>query len=448
MKYAHIIAAFYAQVWALRPETLFAMQRLLHLQAGGQKWTEEEIAARIADANAESGYKPVDRLGYCYYAIGTGEPLTPEARRGSSLAKASGTVAVIPIVGIISHRLSMMSSISGPGGTSTTRVAMQLREALDDGNCKAIVFDVDSPGGSVEGVQELASEIYQARKKKPITAVCNAMSASAAYWIASAAKDLVITPSGQAGSIGVYVAHQDESKAMEMDGIKVTLISAGKFKVEGNPTEPLSDAARASLQKKVDDYYTMFVKGVAQNRGASQADVRNGYGEGRMLLAADAVKENLADRVSTFDAVLEEYGVKRGNLSTEASSSLPAPKAVTDVTNVTASTEPDDDPEDGIDRCPCSCEPCKGCTGRSDGKVCDACKSCTTGACACNKGAKGFCQTPHFLGEPTADQKALKQNPHAREEGCRDWKLDPAVSVDPVDYRIQLARRRLEMQRL
>jgi capsid assembly protease len=136
----------------------------------------------------------------------------------------------------------------------------------------------------------------------------------------------VVTPSGQVGSIGVYCAHQDESKALENEGIKINLISAGKFKVEGNPTEPLSPDARAAIQDKVDAYYSMFVNAVARNRGAAAADVRNGYGEGRMLLASDAVKARMADRVATLDDVLAKLGVAtRGSAgSSAAAKPLPA----------------------------------------------------------------------------------------------------------------------------
>ena len=104
----------------------------------------------------------------------------------------------------------------------------------------------------------MAAEIYEARNRKPIIAVVNSMACSAAYWLASAAGDLVCTPSGQAGSIGVYMIHQDVSKALDKEGIKVSLIKAGRYKTEGNSTEPLGAEARAAFQSQVDDVYTQF----------------------------------------------------------------------------------------------------------------------------------------------------------------------------------------------
>jgi len=122
---------------------------------------------------------------------------------------------------------------------------------------------------------------------------------------------LIVTPSGEVGSIGVVAAHMDISKMAESAGLKVTLVSAGKYKTEGNQFEPLSDEARAALQVRVDDYYAMFVKAVARNRGVSPADVRNGFGEGRVVGAKQAVALGMADRVATLDETLARLGVSR-----------------------------------------------------------------------------------------------------------------------------------------
>jgi capsid assembly protease len=290
-KYVRLIGEFYGHAWAVPEDLLLRMHQLLSAQASGVKWSDSEIMDRIAEANASSGYE-------------RREHLAASERRGRN---SGGKVALIPIVGIISHRASMIAEISGAGaGTSIQKLQGQFRQALDDPDCKAIVLDVDSPGGSVEGVMELASEIYAARKQKPITAVCNSMACSAAYWLASAASEVVCTPSGQCGSIGVYMMHQDESEALKKDGVKITVIKAGKYKTEGNPSEPLSQEAYDAFLGKVNDYYGMFVKAVAQYRGVSQNAVREGYGQGRSLLAANAVKENLADRIGPLDDVLGE----------------------------------------------------------------------------------------------------------------------------------------------
>jgi signal peptide peptidase SppA len=212
---------------------------------------------------------------------------------------------------VISNRMNMMQQVSG--GTSVEKLTAQFRAALADPSVKAIVFDVDSPGGAVEGVPELADEIFAARGQKKMVAVANTMAASAAYWLASCADELVVTPSGAVGSIGVFAEHDDMSKALDSEGVKISLVSAGKYKVDGNPYEPLSDTARASLQAQVDAFYGMFTKAVARNRETSVAAVKGGFGEGGMVLAADAVKEGMADKVATMAQTLARFGVAAGS---------------------------------------------------------------------------------------------------------------------------------------
>ena len=413
MKYSRIVSEFYSRIWVLREETLMAMQSLIRQQANGVKWTTEEIRERISAANAASGYVGHENFGARFLARDN-DPIPMLAASGKRNAAAPGSVAVIPLTGIVSHRMSLMSEISGGGGSSIQSLTAQFRQALEDGNCKAIVFDVDSPGGSVEGVMELASEVYEARKQKPSTSVANAMSCSAAYWISSAASDVVITPSGQAGSIGVYMMLADESEALKNDGIKISLIRAGKFKAEGHPSEPLTDEARAFMQSQVNSVYGMFVKSVAQQRGTSQAAVRDGMGQGRSLLANDAVKANLADRTGTLDEVLAKYGVKKSAGRSGSRAEVHAQM---------------DDGE--------ACHACRGCTaadacrGCGPGKACicgcDACKSCDfkTGTKTTHTHAPLAAKKPVDDGpdnEPDNDQDDRDQACHAC-KACRASKF-------------------------
>lgn len=297
--YSRILSAVYSTIWAIQPEKLQAILAFLELKAAGGAPSEDALT-EIRAANVEA------------------------ARKSASLAGTAGSVAVLPLYGLISHRTNVMADISGPGGTSCQQFTKQFRQALNDPNCKAIVIDVDSPGGTVDGVAELAEEIYQARGKKQITAVSDCLMASAAYWIGSAATELVVSPSSMTGSIGVYTSHEDDSQCLEQYGVKVTLVSAGKYKTEGNPFEPLGDEARAAMQQFVDGYYDLFVKAVAKGRGVKADDVRNGFGQGRIVGATQAVKLGMADRVGTLDDVLSGYGANRsGNVSPIAARSTP-----------------------------------------------------------------------------------------------------------------------------
>ena len=116
-----------------------------------------------------------------------------------------------------------------------------------------------------------------------MVASVNAEAGSAAYWLASAFDEIVITPSGSAGSIGAYAVHQDESGLTEKIGVKRRYIAYGKYKTEGNPDEPLTDEAVAEIQRRVDLYGRQFEEAVAANRGVSLATVRADFGQGRML---------------------------------------------------------------------------------------------------------------------------------------------------------------------
>ena len=242
--------------------------------------------------------------------------LTPEAIQAAMGGKRdpkrmqSGGVAVIPVYGTISHRMDMLSSMSG--GTSTESLGKAFDQYMADPDIGTIVLDVDSPGGTVAGVMELSDKIFQARGQgKRIVAVANAMAASAAYWIASAADELVVAPSGVVGSVGVYTIHLDYSRMLDREGVTATIIKAGAHKAEGNPYEKLSDEARAHTQAQVSEIYDEFVQSVARNRGVTVARVEGGFGQGRVVKAKGAVAAGMADRVGTLEDVLSELGVSR-----------------------------------------------------------------------------------------------------------------------------------------
>jgi signal peptide peptidase SppA len=189
------------------------------------------------------------------------------------------------------------------GGTSCEGIASMIDRVVSEG-IGTIVYDLDSPGGTVPGIQELAAKMFALRGQVKQIAQINSLAASAAYWLAAQCDERVCMPSGTAGSIGVYTAHEDLSKALEQEGISVELISAGKYKVEGSPFGPLSPEARAVKQAGVDAAYAQFTKDVARGLGVSPAAVRNGYGEGRALGATDAKAAGLIDRIATMDETL------------------------------------------------------------------------------------------------------------------------------------------------
>lgn len=228
--------------------------------------------------------------------------------RQGRLPKVDGAVAVLPLYGVLTQRGTEWWS-----DTSTDRFGAVFDSAMRNPGIGAVVLDVDSPGGTVYGVRELGDRIYASRGVKPVVAVANSEAASAAYWVAAQAEQLAVTPSGAVGSIGVWAAHEDWSKFEENFGVKTTLVSAGKYKVEGHPYGPLDEEARAEMQRGVDQSYAAFVSAVSRGRSSSVETVRSGFGQGRMVRAQAAVDTGMADRVATLDKVLSELGVRRSD---------------------------------------------------------------------------------------------------------------------------------------
>lgn len=228
----------------------------------------------------------------------------PEEQAGTSkpLRTVKGGVGVIPVYGMIQQRLT--SELLKAGGTAVEEISASLDALLANKAVDAIVLDVDSPGGEVSQVPEIADKLVAARGQKKLYASVNSLAASAGYWIASAAEQVMITPSGYAGSIGVYMLHQDVSKALDAGGIRVSLVSAGKFKTEANPFEPLSADARAHLQSQVDTTHGKFLKALSTFRDKPLDDVRKNFGQGRLMNAEDSVAAGLADRALSFEDLM------------------------------------------------------------------------------------------------------------------------------------------------
>jgi len=171
----------------------------------------------------------------------------------------------------------------------------------------------------VRGTAELAQEIYDSRGVKPIIAQIHSLAASAAYWLASQADEVIVTPSGEAGSIGVYTIHEDISKMLGQEGIEPTVIKAGRNKLEDHPYGPLSEEAQATIQGRVDQSYNAFIRAVAPGRRVGVGTVNDRFDQGRMLGAEELVQRGMADRVATLPQTLERYGASIHPVATSAS---------------------------------------------------------------------------------------------------------------------------------
>lgn len=212
-------------------------------------------------------------------------------------------VAVISIFGVITKNPSFWGFLFG--GTSSVEAGRQLKAALDDPSVDGILLNIDSPGGTVDGTQELAEMIFSFRGRKPIIAFTDGMMASAAYYVGSAADWVYISGDMvSVGSIGVVATHVDYSEHEKQLGVKTTEIVAGKYKRIASPYQPLSTEGRENIQDRVDYMYTIFVNDVAKYRGVSPDRVLNVMADGKMFIGKQAMDAGLVDGVSTFDRLL------------------------------------------------------------------------------------------------------------------------------------------------
>jgi signal peptide peptidase SppA len=280
-KYRRVLTRVMSEPWAILPEKAEAIGEVIALRSQGFRYTPAEIQARLGGVSREAG---------------------PSGQ--------GGKIAVLNLFGTITQRASAFQEFSG--GTSCEAFGKAFREALHSADVSAIVIQVDSPGGQVPGVPELAEEIYQARGQKPIIAFANPTMASAAYWIASAADEIVAAPSaGTIGSLGVLTIHTDVSEQEAREGVRRTIIQSVPYKAAGNPYEPLSEETRGEFQHRVDSIHRTFMAAVAKHRGIPASRVQADYGQGRVYLADEAVAHGLADRVATLDELLTELGASK-----------------------------------------------------------------------------------------------------------------------------------------
>lgn len=270
--------------WALMPDKLLEIRAIYETHLRGEKIDIKAVEARI------------------------GQSLANEPRPYQVM----GNVAVVPMVGVLAKRANMFMQISG--GTSTQVVGDWLNQAAADPQVSAIVLEVDSPGGQVDGVQQLAQQVEQIRATgKPVVAWINGMGASGGYWVASAAERVLIADRNTVvGSIGVVSTHVDVSRREEQLGIRTTEITAGKYKRIATGYAPLTEEGRATIQQQVDAIYTNFVEDVAANRGASVEDVLNRMADGRVFIGQAALDAGLVDGVSTLDALVAELQPRSG----------------------------------------------------------------------------------------------------------------------------------------
>ena len=235
--------------------------------------------------------------------LDTAQPIGDDAMAPE--AEADAGVLVIPIRGTIVHHWTDGFDSFGMV-TPTEWLIDALDRAETDDAVSGVVLDIDSGGGMAAGTPEAAERIFRFRESgKPIVAVANSFAASAAYYLGAAASEFYVTPSGEVGSIGTLMIHEDVSAMLESVGVKVEILRASdaENKARFNPFEPLSDEERAHAVGQLDTINARFLADVGRFRGMD--DVAGVSGNGRTFLAESAVAAGLVDGIKTLREVVE-----------------------------------------------------------------------------------------------------------------------------------------------
>lgn len=263
--------------WAIRPEALEAI-----LAIAAREDIPQEIVASV---------------------MSSGSPEAVSARLGKPLDNTHAVsirdgVAVIPVGGPIFRHANLFAEISG--ATTTEAIARDLTTALENPAVRSILLEIDSPGGEVAGISELAHMIRAAHERKPVTAYVDDLGASAAYWLAAAAGDIVAAPTAVLGSIGVVAVMKDPAKKKSTDLEFVSSLSPNKR------PDLTTEAGKAQIQATVDALADVFFADVARYRGVDIDTVHSDFGQGGVFVGQQAVDAGLADRVGSFEQTLRD----------------------------------------------------------------------------------------------------------------------------------------------
>jgi ClpP class serine protease len=249
-----------------------------------------------------------------------GDPEALEARLGRQLENTRAVtvrngVAIIPVVGPIMRYANLFTRISG--ATSTQELATDFQTALDDPKIKAIVFNVDSPGGEANGINELSDMIHAARGKKPIKAYGGGSVASGAYWVASAADELIVDDTALLGSIGVVV---EVLTREAREGEKRWTITSRN--APNKRPDISTEEGRAEISKSIDALGDVFVAKVARNLGVDVDKVPAMGDHGGLLVGAAAVKAGLAHRLGSLETLIAELAGPASNTTRKLSMTI------------------------------------------------------------------------------------------------------------------------------
>jgi len=310
MKYANLFSYLVESVWAIVPSVLeralsFVLNADLRISDCGFRISD----LRISDfglKNANSVFNPQSTI----HNPQSNNPQSAIHNRQSTIhnrqsnnpqfeddVMIDGGVAVVRLHGSFSLRGGIDAECMRV--YSYTDIEQMMVRLANDERVSVVVLDIDSPGGTVSGIKEAVRgiEIYRQSGKK-LLVYGSGLLCSAAYWLSSYADAIYVTPSAVVGSIGVYMIHISAERHLDKEGYKVTLIEAGKYKMEGTEYRDLSDETLGRYREKVEKIYEEFLGIVGKNRKLSY-DEKEVWADGRSFEGEEAVRVGLVDGVMT-----------------------------------------------------------------------------------------------------------------------------------------------------
>jgi signal peptide peptidase SppA len=232
--------------------------------------------------------------------------LTPPANAAAAapelLGKQQDGVAIVPLRGVVMADMPWWAESFGY--TDPQTFASRVMAAASNPSVKAIILDINSPGGTVAGTERAGLEVARAAALKPVYAVISGMGCSAAYWIASQASKIIAEPSSIVGSLGVITKHYDYSGYLEQEGIKPTIIRTGDLKALGQPEEAMTETMLDSISSELDDLFAVFVGAVAVGRKMPEKEVRKRWGDGGTKVGTQALEDGLIDELGYLGDVV------------------------------------------------------------------------------------------------------------------------------------------------
>lgn len=231
-----------------------------------------------------------------------------EAKQGD-LGEIHGRVAVLPFRGTMVNRFYNMP----PHIIDQTAMKTEVERLAMDKTVGAIVLDVDSGGGTVEGTPELMNSILKAKKNKPVIAAVNGWAGSAMFWTISASTKIVATESSMIGSVGVIATHVDDTKAIEDAGYSVEYITSTESPYKAEGVGEMQDETREFTQARVDQIHDQFAGSLAKNFGISKASVNAEFGKGRMFYTPEAKDRGMVHDIGSIDDVISDLSKRQKN---------------------------------------------------------------------------------------------------------------------------------------